>query len=65
MVDALLDLTPTQFEEAVGAFLTAQGFGDVQRVGGAGDLGVDLRCTDEEREKKGKSRANELHVFQG
>lgn len=42
----LLVLTPTEFEWAVGALLVAEGYRDVVRIGGAGDLGVDLTARD-------------------
>lgn len=37
-------LTPRGFEEAVAQLLRFSGYLDVQRVGGRGDLGVDLTC---------------------
>lgn len=40
----LLVLTPSQFEEAVAGLLAGLGYGDVRRVGGSGDLGVDVMC---------------------
>jgi restriction endonuclease Mrr len=43
-LSGLLALTPTQFEEAVGQMLTAYGYRNVQRTGGAGDLAADLTC---------------------
>ncbi len=46
-MDDLLDLSPRQFEDLVADYLRNQGFAEVQRVGGAGDLGVDIRCKDE------------------
>ncbi len=46
-MDALLALSPRQFEEWVAGYLRAQGYAEVERVGGAGDLGVDLRCRDQ------------------
>lgn len=46
MLDELLALTPTQFEEAIARLLVGQGYRDVERVGGAGDQGIDLRCKD-------------------
>lgn len=42
----LLTLTPTEFEEAVGQILASGGFLNVRRVGGSGDLSVDLLATD-------------------
>ncbi len=46
MVDDLLNLSPGEFEDAVGEFLRARGYRDVRRVGRSGDLGVDLLCRD-------------------
>ncbi len=46
MLDQLKALTPTQFEEFARLLLTAAGYRDVQRVGGSGDQGVDLRMRD-------------------
>ncbi|HEY8446091.1 MAG TPA: restriction endonuclease [Thermomicrobiales bacterium] len=42
----LLMLEPAQFEDLTARVLTAIGFRDVKRVGGAGDLGADLTCRD-------------------
>lgn len=44
-LEALLRLTPTEFEEWTGAWLRAAGYRRVQRVGGPGDLAADLVCT--------------------
>lgn len=46
MIDELLRLTPTQSEHAIADLLRERGFQHVQRVGGAGDLGVDLIAHD-------------------
>lgn len=46
-MDHLLRLTPREFEETVASYLRSRGFQDVQRIGGAGDLGVDIQCQDE------------------
>lgn len=45
-IGELLMLTPTQFEEAIANLLNDHGYRNVQRVGGAGDLGVDITCRD-------------------
>ncbi|MGV9503082.1 restriction endonuclease [Streptomyces sp. NPDC003642] len=37
-----LSLTPQQFEDAIAEFLRRDGFYEVRRVGGAGDLGADV-----------------------
>jgi restriction endonuclease Mrr len=42
----LLALTPRQFEELIGKLLEASGYQNVRRVGGSGDLGVDLVAYD-------------------
>ncbi len=42
----LLALTPSEFEDAVAELLKAEGYRDVKRVGGSGDLGVDIFCRD-------------------
>lgn len=42
----MLELTPTEFEELVGKALGSMGYTNVNRVGGAGDLGADLTATD-------------------
>ena len=42
----MLVMTPTEFEEAIGDLLIRWGFTAVERVGGSGDLAVDLRCRD-------------------
>jgi restriction system protein len=43
----ILVLTPKEFEELTGRILEANGFHDVQIVGGSGDLGVDLFAWDQ------------------
>lgn len=45
-LDDLLALSPAQFEDAVAALLRRQGYRDVKRIGGAGDLGADLIARD-------------------
>lgn len=45
-MDELLELSGHQFEDQVVEFLTEKGYRDVERVGGAGDLGVDIVCRD-------------------
>lgn len=42
----LLALTPTQFEDAIAQMLRDRGYRNVERCGGAGDLGVDITCRD-------------------
>ncbi len=44
--DALLRLSPRQFEEAVAELLRPLGYRDIRVVGGAADLGVDVLCRD-------------------
>ena len=44
----ILKLTPAQFEEGVADLLQRLGYRSVQRVGGSGDLGVDITCQDKE-----------------
>ena len=46
VLDQLKALTPAQFEEFSRLLLLAAGYRDVQRVGGSGDQGVDLRMAD-------------------
>ena len=46
MLDSLLQLTPVQFEQVIADLLEDLGFTEVERVGGSGDLGLDVRCTD-------------------
>lgn len=42
----MLMLTPTEFEEVIGQMLASKGLQNVRRVGGSGDLSVDLLATD-------------------
>ncbi len=42
----MLMLTPTQFEEVIGQMLASKGLQYVRRVGGSGDLSVDLLAID-------------------
>lgn len=44
----ILKLSPAQFEEGVADLLQRLGYRSVQRVGGSGDLGVDIKCQDKE-----------------
>ena len=43
----ILVLTPKEFEELTGKILEANGFHDVQIVGGSGDLGIDIFAWDQ------------------
>jgi len=45
-LDFILALSPTQFEYTMAAMLRMIGMTDVQRVGGRGDLGVDITARD-------------------
>lgn len=45
-LDGFLALSPTEFEVEVGKVLEAAGYGRMQRVGGAGDLSIDVRGRD-------------------
>ena len=45
-LDGFLALSPTEFEVEVGRVLEAAGHGRMQRVGGAGDLSIDVRGRD-------------------
>lgn len=47
LLEDLLALSPGEFEDEVARLLESQGYRDVQRVGGAGDLGVDIVCRDD------------------
>ena len=47
----MLLLTPSAFELAICDLLTEMGFRSVQRVGGAGDLSVDITARDEKGHK--------------
>jgi hypothetical protein len=46
MLDYLLTLSPVEFEHAIAQLLPHLGFGDVRRVGGANDRGIDIVCRD-------------------
>ncbi|MFN2470816.1 MAG: restriction endonuclease [Gaiellaceae bacterium] len=54
----LLALSPSQFEEAVGAIFRELGFRRVKRVGGSGDLSVDLTCRDSGTAKCPRQESN-------
>jgi restriction endonuclease Mrr len=43
----ILVLTPKEFEELTGKILEANGFHDIQIVGGSGDLGIDIFAWDQ------------------
>jgi hypothetical protein len=45
-LDQMMLLTPTEFELAVGDLMNEMGFRRVSRIGGAGDLAVDLTARD-------------------
>jgi Restriction endonuclease len=47
MTTAWHQLSPSEFEQAVAWVLATQGYQGVEVVGGAGDLGVDIRCHDQ------------------
>lgn len=42
----IADMSPTQYEEYVGRVMQERGFGNVQVMGGTGDFGADVLCTD-------------------
>ena len=42
------DLSPSEFEREVASLLATQGYRDVTVIGGTGDLGVDIRCYDQD-----------------
>lgn len=44
-------LSPTEFEQAVSDMLTELGYRGAHRIGGSGDLGVDVECYDERGQK--------------
>ena len=44
-------MTASEFEHAVATMLQKNGYHDVQHVGGAGDLGVDVVCRDQDGRK--------------
>ncbi len=46
-IDRLLALSPKEFEETMGGLLKEMSFAKVERVGGTGDLSVDLRGKDQ------------------
>jgi restriction system protein len=46
MIAALHRLSPTDFEMVVASLLQAEGFNNVQPIGGANDRGVDILCND-------------------
>lgn len=50
-LEGLQQTTPSQFEHAVAEILAKSGYSDVQVVGGAGDLAVDIICTDSDGKK--------------
>src|SRR5215207_10164020 len=41
-------LSPREFENEVAGLLSAYGYEDVKVIGGAGDLGVDITCCDQD-----------------
>ena len=45
ILNYLLALSPSEFENVVARLLPHLGYRDVRRTGGAGDLGVDIVCT--------------------
>ncbi len=47
-LDEVSKLSPAQFEEGVADLLQRLGYRSVRRVGGSGDLGVDITCQDNE-----------------
>ncbi|MEU2263861.1 restriction endonuclease [Streptomyces sp. NPDC059169] len=63
-------MTPTEFEEACAELLIRDGFTEVQRVGGAGDLGADVRARDSDGDlviiqcKRYRARVVSGHVQQ-
>jgi restriction system protein len=42
----MLDLTPANFERAIGALLRDSGYSHVKNIGRSGDQGIDLLCRD-------------------
>ena len=48
MLNELWNLSPRGFEEWVAQYLGATGYIKIERIGGAGDLGVDILCQDAE-----------------
>jgi restriction system protein len=45
-LDALLAVSPTEFEQTIAVLLSASGCVDVTRAGGPGDLTADITCRD-------------------
>jgi restriction system protein len=41
-IEGLVELSPTEFEHTIARLLKKQGFRDVRRTGGAGDLNADI-----------------------
>ncbi|MFK8909910.1 restriction endonuclease [Streptomyces sp. YS-3] len=66
----LAAMSPTEFEQACAELLVRDGFTDVQRVGGAGDLGADVRAVDSDGDlvilqcKRYRARVTSGHVQQ-
>ncbi|MBD0748066.1 restriction endonuclease [Streptomyces sp. CBMA152] len=66
----LAAMSPSEFEEACAELLVRDGFTDVQRVGGAGDLGADVRAVDSDGDlvilqcKRYRARVTSGHVQQ-
>ncbi|WP_274563711.1 restriction endonuclease [Streptomyces spiramyceticus] len=66
----LAAMSPTEFEEACAQLLVRDGFTDVRRVGGAGDLGADVRALDGDGDlviiqcKRYRARVTSGHVQQ-
>ncbi len=52
-IGGLLSLTAREFERRVGEVLEEHGYSDVEHVGKAGDLGIDLFATDSSGERLG------------
>jgi restriction system protein len=47
-LNALLALTPREFEDTVASLLAAVGYSKVEVLGGSGDLAVDIACQDQQ-----------------
>ncbi|MGW2858202.1 restriction endonuclease [Streptomyces sp. NPDC001205] len=66
----LAAMSPMEFEEACAQLLARDGFTDVRRVGGAGDLGADVRAVDGDGDvviiqcKRYRARVTSGHVQQ-
>ncbi|QEV21142.1 restriction endonuclease [Streptomyces alboniger] len=66
----LAAMSPTEFEQACAELLVRDGFTDVQRVGGPGDLGADVRAVDSDGDlvilqcKRYRARVTSGHVQQ-